>query len=260
MLKLQTIRRKGILRCLYPKKEKVEFLCTSNSLISVICDEHLRNLSVLLRLRAGEQSNVRFMSSDRAKNEAMSTMNNLILPNGLPAITIPVKITRGFHGRNRNWKLLFLYIFLNLAWNRAYYSIRKPEFLRLQCKYSLRFHSIIEILRVINRIVFESLRKTDSIRANQFTEFRPNLIEKMLETTSAIRSKSFSFFIVHLQISSEGSFARQNPGPSPIPPLPERTTGEIAHWRHGFGSAERPGSTRRRNRLDLEGNGREPSA
>uniref|UniRef100_A0A0A0K4Y8 Uncharacterized protein n=1 Tax=Cucumis sativus TaxID=3659 RepID=A0A0A0K4Y8_CUCSA len=109
------------------------------------------------------------------------------------------------------------------------------------CVYStlrLLFHSVIEILRVINRIVFKSLRKTDAIRSNEFTELRPNFIEKMFEfeTTSGgiSRSKSFSSFfmiivVVHLQISSEGSFTREDPGPSPIPPLTERSTGEIAH-------------------------------
>ena len=119
--------------------------------------------------------------------------------------------------------------------------------------------AIVEVIGEFEGLVLAGLRKAN-IGANEFPDFGSELEEDVSPASSVLRSKDFGFLFVHLQIHSEDRFARENPGPAPIPPLTDGASSEISNRGHGFGLADRPGGCRGGDRLDSEGERGETTA
>lgn len=119
--------------------------------------------------------------------------------------------------------------------------------------------AIVEVLGEIEGFVFAGLGEAD-VGADELSEFGPELEEDVSPATSVLRSEDFGFLLVHLEILGEDRFAGEDPGPAPIPPLPDGAAGVISDRGHGLGFAERPGGCGRRDWLDSEGERGEPAA
>lgn len=113
--------------------------------------------------------------------------------------------------------------------------------------------SIVEILRVIEGIVAEGLGETDIVGAEQLAaELGGDFVEDVAPAAFAVAADGRDLFLVHFQIGGEGRFSREDPAPSPIPPLPHGAAGVFAHRRYGFGATHRPRGGGGGRRLDLQ--------
>lgn len=71
----------------------------------------------------------------------------------------------------------------------------------------------------------------------ELSELRSDLEEHVSPASSGVGPKEFGLFLVHLQILGEHGLAGEDPGPAPVPPLPDRAPGRLAHGGDGLGPA-----------------------
>lgn len=119
---------------------------------------------------------------------------------------------------------------------------------------------MIEVLGIAHWVVPTGLGEADVVvRPDQPPDLVPDLVEHVPPAPPVVGPEGLGLLLVHLQILSEDGLAGHDPGPAPVPPLPDGASGGGPDEGDGPGPAEQvPRGGGRR--LDLEGEGGEPPA
>lgn len=119
---------------------------------------------------------------------------------------------------------------------------------------------MIQVLGIAHWVVPTGLGEADVVvRPDEPPDLVPDLVEHVPPAPPVVGPEGLGLLLVHLQILSEDGLAGHDPGPAPVPPLPDGASGGGPDGGDGPRPAEQvPRGGGRR--LDLEGQGGEPPA